>query len=262
MDAVVALQDEYRWSAREISRRTGRNASDLSVMLRVARDPELAVLVYDDIVSPTTAGMMFRLSRQNRARAMARAQTRGLRVRHVEQMLAEEDRIRRDVTDVSTPHELAHAIIKTMEGDGQNEADMGERGRVISHTMQNKVDAVIGDQDADGRVISHAPRDGTNGDSVLSDGERPAVAYPRGDTAGAMLELAEELVHVVEHTRRKHTGPEVAGALPLRSTAEVERLARDIITFAHDGGRLDAGQRAMLREAWAHMTPLLNDEDA
>ncbi len=55
MDAVIALQDEYGWSVREIARRTGRDDGDLSRLIRVGRDPEVAALVAEEIVAPTTA---------------------------------------------------------------------------------------------------------------------------------------------------------------------------------------------------------------
>ncbi len=55
MDAVIALQDEYKWSVREIARRTGRDDGDLSRLIRVGRDPDIAALVVEEIVAPTTA---------------------------------------------------------------------------------------------------------------------------------------------------------------------------------------------------------------
>ena len=55
MDAVIALQDEYKWSVREIGRRTGRDDGDLSRLIRVGRDPDIAALVAEEIVAPTTA---------------------------------------------------------------------------------------------------------------------------------------------------------------------------------------------------------------
>jgi len=58
MDAVKVLQDEYKWSVREIARRTGRNQHDLSVLARIAADNDLSQLVADDIISPTALGML------------------------------------------------------------------------------------------------------------------------------------------------------------------------------------------------------------
>lgn len=58
MDAVKVLQDEYRWSVREIARRTGRNQHDLSVLARIAADNDLSQLAADDIISPTALGVL------------------------------------------------------------------------------------------------------------------------------------------------------------------------------------------------------------
>ncbi len=58
MDAVKVLQDEYKWTLREIARRTGRNQHDLSVLARIAADTDLSQLVADDIISPTALGVL------------------------------------------------------------------------------------------------------------------------------------------------------------------------------------------------------------
>jgi len=233
MDAVVALQDEYKWPVREIARRTGRNASDLSVMLRVARNPELAVLVYDDLVSATTAGMMLRLSPQNRSRAVARAQTGGLKVLHVEQMLAQEHKAQEDTASAFSSRDPARPVSEVGQALTEDAAP-AEVGCVISHTPGEKEHSLSDRRDDTSFVPERSP----------------------GDRVGA----AEELVHVTEHTRRRHAAGREG--LPLRSPSEVERLARDIVAFAQGGGRLDTGQRTMLRGAWAHMEPFLRDEEA
>ena len=52
MDAIKALKDEYGWSVREIGRRTGRDHKDLSELIRIAEDPEVASLVAEELITP------------------------------------------------------------------------------------------------------------------------------------------------------------------------------------------------------------------
>ncbi len=61
MVALVRLRDEFGWGSREIARRTGRNYSDIAALLRLAGDSELAPLVMDDRLKPTTASEIQRL---------------------------------------------------------------------------------------------------------------------------------------------------------------------------------------------------------
>ncbi len=56
MDAVYTLHNHYQWGAREIARRTGRDHKDISELLRVAADTEVAPLVAEEVISVTAAG--------------------------------------------------------------------------------------------------------------------------------------------------------------------------------------------------------------
>ncbi len=56
MEALLRLQEQYGWSGRQIAKRTGRAHSDVSELLRVARDKELAALVRDEVIAPSAAG--------------------------------------------------------------------------------------------------------------------------------------------------------------------------------------------------------------
>jgi hypothetical protein len=61
MEALLRLYREYGWSASYIARRTGRNQSDISQLLAVARHPDLAQLVREEVIKPTVAGEIHRL---------------------------------------------------------------------------------------------------------------------------------------------------------------------------------------------------------
>jgi ParB/RepB/Spo0J family partition protein len=86
MHAVKRLRDEYSWSIREIARQTGRNASDLSKLLRIADDPEVAPLVAEELITPTAAT------------ALIQEQNKDLRGPVLEQIRAKEVRRGIDVT--------------------------------------------------------------------------------------------------------------------------------------------------------------------
>src|SRR5262249_34661349 len=62
--------DEYRWGVRQIARRTGRSVGDVSELLNLGDDPELAPIVRDDLIAPTTASEIRRLPRPLRERAV------------------------------------------------------------------------------------------------------------------------------------------------------------------------------------------------
>ncbi|MDP9380539.1 MAG: ParB/RepB/Spo0J family partition protein [Chloroflexota bacterium] len=70
MDAMLRLEVQYRWSGREIARRTGRNQADVAELLRVAKDRELNSLIREELISPTAAGEMSRLPTEIRSKAI------------------------------------------------------------------------------------------------------------------------------------------------------------------------------------------------
>jgi len=79
MDAFIAVQDEYGWGPREIARRTGRDHSDISQMIRIGRDPELADLVATDTIAATSAGHLLTVDAGLRTALVARIHAGELR---------------------------------------------------------------------------------------------------------------------------------------------------------------------------------------
>jgi len=71
MEAVLRLHRQYGWSSRAIARRTGRNDSDISILLRVAQDEQVAALVREEVIAPTTAGTIQRLPEEARSAVLA-----------------------------------------------------------------------------------------------------------------------------------------------------------------------------------------------
>jgi ParB family chromosome partitioning protein len=70
MGALDRLHKEYGWSARYIAKRTGRSVGDVAELLGIARDESVAVLVRDEIITPTTAGQIRRLPIELRPEAI------------------------------------------------------------------------------------------------------------------------------------------------------------------------------------------------
>lgn len=71
MAAVKRLRDEFTFSGAEIARRTGRNQSDISALLRLADDQELAALVVDERLPASNATIIQRLPNEARREVVA-----------------------------------------------------------------------------------------------------------------------------------------------------------------------------------------------
>jgi len=75
MEALLRLQEQYGWSGRQIAKRTGRAHSDVSELLRVARDKELAALVRDEVIAPSAAGEISHMEPQAREQVLSALDT-------------------------------------------------------------------------------------------------------------------------------------------------------------------------------------------
>ena len=71
MTAVKRLRDEFTFSGAEIARRTGRNQSDISALLRLADDQEMATLVMDERLPASNAAIIQRLPGRDREEIVA-----------------------------------------------------------------------------------------------------------------------------------------------------------------------------------------------
>ncbi len=70
MHALRRLQDDYGWAVRDIARRTGRSPGDISELLNVARDVDLAPFVAAETISPSAAVQIRRLPDELRPAAI------------------------------------------------------------------------------------------------------------------------------------------------------------------------------------------------
>lgn len=127
MDAIKALKDEYGWSIREIGRRTGRDHKDLSELLRIAEDPEVAALVAEELITPTAAGPLVEAKNHAlRGAVIDLVRARTVRTRtEVEQALADE-RARQ------TPRIPLEATSLALPGSEGDEPGTGIRDAIMS----------------------------------------------------------------------------------------------------------------------------------
>lgn len=236
MAAIVRLQNDYGWSVREIARRTARNPGDLSVLLRVARDPHLSALVNDESISPTTAGYILRLPPERQQEAVDLARDGRLKtVADVQRLLA-----------AIAPHETP--------ATGQEHAP-AEPERLISNTSQDDVPAQP--DEGGGRLISNTraaldavgesatPGEGTAGGAPV-DAHAHSLAQGQHSVTGAASPRAVA-------AERDALGDDVAVA---------QRLARDMIAFVHARATLDAGTLVLLQDAHAALGAYLAAQGA
>ena len=212
MDAVKTLKDQYGWSVREIARRTGRNDHDLSELIRVAEDAEVASLVAEEQLAVTAAGPLVQ-ARNHALRGPVIDAIRAGRVRTLAQVEAalEEERRREHWTEGNQVRDPTHAA----PSRAADVTDHAEKAEEPSGAHQV-------------RDITHLTitEDGAVPTDVLDDAEPDAMSPPGG---GA--------IPVKEHMRR------------VGASTRAEALARDILTFFNERPKLDRAARLKLREA-------------
>ena len=218
MDAVKTLKDQYGWSVREIARRTGRNDHDLSELIRVAEDAEVASLVAEEQLAVTAAGPLVQ-ARNHALRGPVIDAIRAGRVRTLTQVEAalEEERRREHWTEGNQVRDPTHAA----PSRAADVTDHAEKAEEPSATGQV-------------RDITHLTitDDAAIPTDVLDDAEPDAVPPPDGArTADAGV------IPVKEHMRR------------VGASTRAEALARDILTFFNERPKLDRAARLKLREA-------------
>lgn len=79
MAALLRLKTTYGWSVRHIARRTGRSLGDVSELLNLALDEEVAPLVGQEVISPTTAIEIRRLPKAIQPQAIEEVRARRLK---------------------------------------------------------------------------------------------------------------------------------------------------------------------------------------
>ncbi|MDP9372595.1 MAG: ParB/RepB/Spo0J family partition protein [Chloroflexota bacterium] len=150
MAAVKRLRDEFSFSGAEIARRTGRNQSDISALLRLADDQELASLVMDERLPASNATIIQRLPEEERREVVAA-------VRSGRDFTTEELRVRARAG--RRPPEMA---AEEMGGDGS--PPNGAPGGVVNSLARGRLNAPHADNSrTNGPVrglVNSLPRDG------------------------------------------------------------------------------------------------------
>ncbi len=235
MHALRRLQDDYGWAVRDIARRTGRSPGDISELLNVARDVDLAPFVAAETISPSAAVQIRRLPDELRPAAIE-----GVRAGTV-----------RKVKDVQRLRAQARPSVAKGADDGAR-PDEGEGGVFVNE--QGVADRGGQSPHAGGVFVNEQPdataRGSTTAKGFVNEYARTGEGLPT-DAAG-------RIVTVGEHTRRIPPGRRVPRAYR-PDDATVERLARDVLTFLGQDPLLSPGQVETLRAVSAELAAYLAD---
>lgn len=218
MDAVKRLKDHYGWSVREIERRTGRSRTDLSRLLRIAEDDEVAALVAEERLTPTAAGPLVERQHYPVRGPILEA----IRSGHVSTLAEIEAALRQ-----------AHARTRSAplsepqeDTETRDEAVPVDAPPAVSH---------MGHLTITGEGRESAP--------ITQDPEPTVVTLATG--------LTERTVAVSGHTRR-------LGGQRAFDAARAEALARDMVLLARENVRPDQASVLKLREAVAELVAYLD----
>ncbi|MDP9351295.1 MAG: ParB/RepB/Spo0J family partition protein [Chloroflexota bacterium] len=218
MAAVLRLEQQYGWSAREIGRRTGRSFPDVAEMLRVAKDKDLAPLLQEELISPTAVGEIKRLPEELRPEAIEGV--RAGRIRKVEDVR----RLRRN---------------RAKPGDGQAGEDELDNKQVydIIHFSESAVAADKATYDRAHPRAAEQPSD--TSPSRLSEGvvdrldgaeAEPWVGPAQGQQTplfhfARVLDQATELLQALERQPEMCTHPDMEKVLNRILTVRERMLA-------------------------------------
>ncbi len=194
MEALLRLQEQHGWSARQIAKRTGRANSDVSELLRVARDKELAALVRDEVIAPSAAGEISHMDPQVREEVLMGI--RAGRIRTVDEVRsANPRRTRRRVP--------AGGAIIPVAGD------------VLRHEDQSE-----------GCANSHTPRDGQSGHETHQSPEEADASVKES------VEAPERVMRIrreSEDGNKRKLTPEAKRETQLEALREHYRAIRPIL---------------------------------
>lgn len=219
MDAVRALKDEYGWSVREIARRTGRDSKDLSELIRIVEDPEVAQLVADEIIAPSTAGHI--------------VEVRDLALRgHIVAGVRDGDlRTGNDVQTAIAAARQQKVVLSSstfVEGDKLPPAP-------IAVTAVDRVDPAPSPIPT---TLNGPAHDATEGYGQVRDiPHLTIIEREQGNLSDPNGVPKPEVIPVSAHIRR------------LGASSEAERLAVEVITFINKSPKLDSAAILKLKEA-------------
>jgi len=223
MEAILRLQQEYNWTGYTIAKRTGRNESDISILLRVARHRDLAELVYDELISPTAAGVIERLDDTD-ARYQAITLVRTGQLKTVEDVTRYRDQVR------GFRREQDRSIERDPMAEESRGAHQPEDAAVISQY------GGMTDDPSGITVISQYPADQTNA----------AISALDTTSHSDLTDVEVEEIPVSAHTRR------------VGASTRAEALARDMVTFSRQNGILDRVAIGELEHAQEELTAYLS----
>ncbi|MDP9382917.1 MAG: ParB/RepB/Spo0J family partition protein [Chloroflexota bacterium] len=220
MAAVLRLEQQYGWSAREIGRRTGRSFPDVAEMLRVAKDKDLAPLLQEELISPTAVGEIRRLPEELRPEAIAGV--RDGRIRKVQDVrklrrLASQDSGPLPVTQID--HKGVYDIIHPSDSDASADRTAYERAHPRAGNEANPASLFT----SAGGAKREAALDFEPGSERVADAlgsaEMSSSAEPPGERQmplfnfARVLDQATELLQALERQPAMCTHPDMEKVL-------------------------------------------------
>lgn len=249
MDAIVQLQDRFSWSLRQIAKNTHRATSGLSTLARVARYPDLAALVADDVVKPWTAGVFVALSEEERAPFVAR-----MRAGNITTAVQAADALRQYRQAVLEP---AGVVVSTQPvTPAQSASDRPLVGSAVFRSEHPDDGApLVGNAGGDAHMVTSLSAagggEGNRGSAQMGSVDDVALTesaagvfrseHPgKDDNPEQIPSTTGRLVPVAAHVR------EIGGQSQLDKRAE--SLVASVMTFLAGRPMLDAGSYAKLVE--------------
>ncbi len=220
MAAVLRLEQQYGWSAREIGRRTGRSFPDVAEMLRVAKDKDLAPLLQEELISPTAVGEIRRLPEELRPEAIAGV--RAGRIRKVQDVrrlrrLASQDNGRPEAVGVD--NKQVYDIIHPPNSEASADRTAYQHAHPRAGNQAAPTSLFTSAASADCEAISETELRPERAPDALGCAEMPFSAESAGDRQmplfnfARVLDQATELLQALERQPAMCTHPDMEKVL-------------------------------------------------
>lgn len=260
MAAVVRMQDRYGHSARTIARRIGRDYSDISELLRLARHPILADVVNSGTITATAAGTVLGLPEEIRDEAIARVRDGRIKTVRDATRFNEAHQARQRLARLqAAPYSGAAAAEREASAAGHEASDSAGATREISHASNTVGEPKRGgaphgsvtNDEQEQRGISHTPPSALVEEIQVRAHSR-TVHKPTADPAED--ELRARLTSSVSDEPRTASNNQGETRAHVRATQD---LLLHIQAYVRQATSLDNSERAMLREAHAALGALI-----
>lgn len=214
MAALLRLKTGYGWTVRYIARRTGRSLGDVSELLNLAMDEDVAPLVGQEIISPTTAIEIRRLPRAIQPQAIKEVHARRLKT---------VDDVRRFRRSNSAPPSDAGTSGETLSSDPAR----GGTKEDPAHEVANQVFGTehLRDQQTLSPTRAHAPVQAFGTEHLVNDVPETRELAATADEEQAAIIAVQAIQRLVEYT----------GVTSAATRAALEHASRLLLAYLGKG---------------------------